>query len=483
MDVNVLFLVIAEQCDDIPQKFYKKIFKRSNSVLLQSSKRSIQQNKHDSRIKEELDRVDQVISDKLGVEMANDLFPYASPDVIKMNSVSVFVRKMVRVVHSPNIAVIVTQNQLKMFTGIKGKFEGMYKIQYHKDGNSFVEKHDAEVIYIGRDEYHTKEDESTCRSKRNIDPHKVEGVYSCWLGDMPDDTPLLTLRIPACHNCATGYQQRYDSSTSRLQQFKYIPKVVTDAIGGINSVFKWTQNQVLTIEEQLLAGVRSFDLRVWCEKEQTIFNHGARLIQHDFFETVRNMSKFLQDNPGEFIYVLMKISGPGNHDTAWEKYNQIMTSSIHNVDAGKMVLGDVRGAAITYCLPYTEDIVSYFKTFDGANCTGERNTICRSWKDLEEKYIDCFPLKTEAGKVYVTQLHAQVDYKTVKENEGSGGILTLSSNVNAHLLQWFRKNDGQKSRHMNIIEIDYYKPNFTKVFINVLNKRPHSDGRTSAMVK
>lgn len=83
--------------------------------------------------------------------------------------------------------------------------------------------------------------------------------YSDWMAYLPDNTYLSQVSIPGSHDACTIYGSHYeykDGMPDDRYHFKWLQNVV---FGYMNTT-KIIKAQELSIEEQLAAGVRMFDL-------------------------------------------------------------------------------------------------------------------------------------------------------------------------------------------------------------------------------
>lgn len=96
-----------------------------------------------------------------------------------------------------------------------------------------------------------------------------------WLSKIPDDAALQTLHIPGTHNSAAHYEPL--PGTAKCQN--------------------------LSIAEQLLAGVRFFDIRCRHQNDRFDLYHGLVEQEQTFTELQQTIAKFLESNPGEVLLI------------------------------------------------------------------------------------------------------------------------------------------------------------------------------------
>lgn len=294
---------------------------------------------------------------------------------------------------------------------------------------------------------------------------QIEGSYCCWLKDVDSSITLQRLKVPQAHDAATGYMRYTDRKTWGLKKTRFVPGWIRRNVNRSETAFNWTQTQDLTIEELLVAGVRSFDLRIWVpETGEPHFHHGAMLIFQPFYATLQNMISFLEAHTSEFLYVLLIMSGPGDYMSVYSRYRDMCGDRFRTENnAARLTLGDVRGTMLTYSNHFDPEMISYYKTFETADCTGSRNRIVHDWEEMKMYYLKCFPRSEAKDQVFVTQLHTQVDVTTIK-NSGDGGLQKHTLRFNKQLMPWLK---NQAKRNMNIVEMDFYRPAYTKVFVDL----------------
>ena len=327
--------------------------------------------------------------------------------------------------------------------------------------------------------------------------------YCCWLSNILDGTLLHSLRIPQSHNSATGEMIVSDRSTwdlantrleEELQGIHF--QISVDRDTRIRTAGKWSKTQDLTLYEQLISGVRSFDIRVYVPRDgsEPYHHHGTVMMKSStLVGTMRLFHKFLQDHSSEFINVILVFTTNGTGYQTNDEYtmsdrvrlNSIITNIqrafvdrdgshqyiMGNDSVAQMTLGEVRGKIIFYTDPiisHTEQIISYYETYENDTAT-ETTVICRNWSDIEKLYIPCFPILGDEDLMHVQQIHTQVDKKTIQDYRYMG-LRTLSIITNGHVIQWLY--NRKPSDAMNIIEMDFFTPSFMDAFIHL--NRHHS---------
>jgi 1-phosphatidylinositol phosphodiesterase len=140
-------------------------------------------------------------------------------------------------------------------------------------------RHQLTAIYVPSDSY------LSILSSSNLDS---------WMHDLKDSTPISALSIPGTHNSPTHYK----------------------ALVSVRC-------QAVSPRDQLLNGVRFFDIRVQPEsptdpsKDGLILVHGVfpiSLTGNKYFRDLCNeVHKFLDEHPSETVILSLKREGPGEH--------------------------------------------------------------------------------------------------------------------------------------------------------------------------
>jgi hypothetical protein len=485
---KVLFVTRGEGCASLPgaQKlqWFKRVHKRNDDkgILIKSSDTVISTEKMEDFVHIALENVEQVFSDssETNTSTAQSFFPHISPDVIRFQDKKKFHLKLKNAVYSDVVAAIVSPNQLTMLTGIVDTaYFAIHAVEYRVTNNELQSLKSDIVSHGTVSDYNTISDLAKCNIDEDIKHYKrmVIGTYSNWLDLIRDDVKLHKLRILQSHDTSTGFMNFYDRTTWQLVDMKFLPNFFGNIINRSETVAKWSITQTMTVVEQLAAGVRSFDLRVFTQKNKEIFmHHGAIIIKVNFFDILQTLLTFLSEHPNEFLYILLKISGDGNMDDVWEKFVDMTHDRLilpNCRDAHSLTVGEVRGKMLAWSAESkftgtNNDVISYYKTFDQPGCKGDMNKITKTWNEFEETYMPCFPLKKDRETLFVFQLHTQVDIQQIKDQNGAGAIQAGSRRFNSKAMNWLQNIDNDRT--LNIIEMDYVKSSFIKPFIWNLNK-------------
>lgn len=166
--------------------------------------------------------------------------------------------------------------------------------------------------------------------------------YSDWMAYLPDNTYLSQVSIPGSHDACTIYGSHYeykDGMPDDRYHFKWLQNVV---FGYMNTT-KIIKAQELSIEEQLAAGVRMFDLRPSSSSSSVRdlpIHHGIaplgdptlggyapgssgrqELSPFMLSHLLDRFVRFLDEHPGETVLVHMKYENTSTsaNKTGWDK--------------------------------------------------------------------------------------------------------------------------------------------------------------------
>lgn len=145
-----------------------------------------------------------------------------------------------------------------------------------------------------------------------------------WMQRLPDNAYLDQLSIPGTHDSATGNGTTLDS---------------------------FAQTQELTVSEQFGAGIRAFDLRPSVDGNDLKIYHGVVATKLSFSEAMGELCRLLDENPSEFVVVIMRHED--DHESAEEKalWNGLMAQYLASSDLSdrlvkfnrNLTVGDMRG--------------------------------------------------------------------------------------------------------------------------------------------
>ncbi|WP_417641671.1 phosphatidylinositol-specific phospholipase C domain-containing protein [Enterobacter kobei] len=129
------------------------------------------------------------------------------------------------------------------------------------------------------------------------DASNMDYSQTDWMAALSDSTPVWQLSIPGTHDSGSRY--------------------------GGDSV----ANQVMTIEEQLRAGIRYLDVRVR-HIDNAFAIHHSFVYQHlNFDDVMKQATQFLRSHPQEFIFMRVRdeYKGANNTRTAQETFGEYVT--------------------------------------------------------------------------------------------------------------------------------------------------------------
>lgn len=202
------------------------------------------------------------------------------------------------------------------------------------------------------------------------DAQQVTTDCSDWMSHLPDNAYLSQLSIPGSHDACTIYGSHYEQKAGMpgdRYHFKWLQNVL---FGYINTT-KMIKAQELSIEEQLAAGVRMFDLRP-SSSSPTVGDlpicHGIaplgdptlggytpavsgrqELSPFMLSHLLDRFVKFLGEHPGETLLVHMKYENTGTsaNKAGWDKSVVSLINSHCNGRIAdfepRMTLADARG--------------------------------------------------------------------------------------------------------------------------------------------
>lgn len=178
---------------------------------------------------------------------------------------------------------------------------------------------------------------------------------NAWMKGLSDETPVCQLTIPATHDSGA-------------------------LLGG-----EALQTQDITIQEQLEAGVRGFDIRLQACKNGKLGVYHSVQFQEIYWETdvLPTFIEFLKKNPSEMLFVSVKKEGGDS-----ESYHRLAAASLNAPLLAPYVLKDFKndltlGEARGKILFMHRDRI--LKEYPGAQCYGwDDNTTCRvTLKDMK----------------------------------------------------------------------------------------------------
>jgi hypothetical protein len=507
--MDVFYITTGETCLDILQDTQHPWWKRkwqkvsgkdakSSTLLIPSSSKVVGVETHESHLRKQLQHVGQVIVLNRSIaatKTAKLVFPSHKADKINATNKMDFYHKLGQVVTSHTVAVVLTPEMLSRFTTFHSpQYFTIVKEECtidHITGD--VIPSEDEMISMGSSRYHDNKDEEYCLQasrksmKQLVGDEMVEFktadatlVSTCdskgckWMKLISGSTLLKDIAIPQAHDSATGYFRFADRTSWRLELPVNAPKVMTSAATRIKAIKDWSKTQDLSCEQQLTSGVRCFDMRVFVTCTETIFHHGAVVMNHSFWETLANFIVFQEKHKSETVILILVVSGNGDHENFFGRlmYEIDGTGFVVGGDAS-LTLEECRGKFVLFTEPVSHNlaqITSDYKIFNQPKCKGERTEIVRTFEDFTRDYLPCFPLAKDAGNVHVMQCHTQVDLKTIAKEKN---IRTSAAKFNSKFISYMKSMKG-RARKWNIIELDFFRPSFMRVF-DSLNEKHLSD--------
>lgn len=145
-----------------------------------------------------------------------------------------------------------------------------------------------------------------------------------WMERLPDNAYLDQISIPGTHDSATGNGTTLDS---------------------------FARTQELNVSEQFGAGIRAFDLRPSVDGNDLKIYHGVVPTELSFSEAIGELCRLLDENPSEFVVVLMRHED--DHENAEEKalWSGLMSEYLASPELSdrlvrfnrNLTVGDMRG--------------------------------------------------------------------------------------------------------------------------------------------
>ncbi|WP_295935465.1 fimbrillin family protein [uncultured Alistipes sp.] len=193
---------------------------------------------------------------------------------------------------------------------------------------------------------------------------------SDWMKFLPDNVYLSQVSMPGSHDACTMFGSHYEYK-SGMPDERYHYKFLQDVVFGFMNTTKIIKAQELSIEEQLAAGVRMFDLRPsspGSSVSDLAIHHGVAQLgdpslggytpggtDRQPFQPFRlshmlnRFVDFLEKHPGETVLVHMKYENTSTslNKTGWDKsivsYIKQCCNGRIATFSPKMTLADARG--------------------------------------------------------------------------------------------------------------------------------------------
>jgi hypothetical protein len=155
----------------------------------------------------------------------------------------------------------------------------------------------------------------------------IKDATKDWMKGVPDSTLVKNLSLPGTHDSAARF-------------------------GGAAA-----QAQTWTIDDQLAAGIRYFDIRTRTMQNALAIHHGDFYQNQNFGDVMKTVTDFLRDHPSEVVVIRVKkdedTPGPGTTEgddktpstfkTHWNAEMKRYSSYVAGGDTGDASLGQMRG--------------------------------------------------------------------------------------------------------------------------------------------
>jgi len=294
--------------------------------------------------------------------------------------------------------------------------------------------------------------ESKKRGKRNmmyIAPLKASG--SKWMERLPDDRTVSRVSLPGTH----------DAGTASLPE------------GQLTSM-SHTQN--FTVSEQLLDGIRAFDIRL---KKNMKYGH-TLTCRDGFDESMVDIEKFLKDNPSEFIVAMIGSDEGGkwsdemktNYSNLINKYKNLF---VEHFDATTKV-GDVRGKILVIrrqegcpfgkLLKFADNAIFDYDCFKVEDVYKEHKTY-KKIKLVEQHLRDAYE-NDDPTKWYITFNSIAWDPRHHKPYYSAWGAVNVRKPMNKSLRELIEE---KAYNNFGMVFLDFYndhgdKPQLVESIIN-----------------
>ncbi|KAL3318621.1 hypothetical protein Ciccas_002711 [Cichlidogyrus casuarinus] len=147
-----------------------------------------------------------------------------------------------------------------------------------------------------------------------------------WMTMLPlelKESPLTDVAIPGSHDSFSYCINRMCAMPSEEDEsgcFKFIPKVVSN----------WSKTQMASFEQQLLAGIRYFDLRVRRDSRDNLFYFVHVQYSGLVRDQLSQMLQFLKNNPEEVIILDFNHIYGFNCDQDYRQFYKLVTILFHD---------------------------------------------------------------------------------------------------------------------------------------------------------
>ena len=249
-----------------------------------------------------------------------------------------------------------------------------------------------------------------------------------WMSKLDDNLRISKITLPGTHDSCANYDFLGLSSTSATQD--------------------------LTLSEQLKAGVRCFDIRIYDDNGTYKIHHGPQYMHMTLDDVVSVCSTFLKNNPSEYLVLLFQGEYKTEGISVAPIIDELAKSDTQlfwqGTDANSAVLSQVRGKIIpglryrdknrTACLDES--------TYLERGCRFKTQSPQDSWKEIKALLETA---KEEAVSPYPRSVFTSTYF------EGQFGIPNVrisSSYINGKLLEYL-KNYMNTDSNFGIIATDH----------------------------
>ncbi len=293
-----------------------------------------------------------------------------------------------------------------------------------------------------------------------------------WMSALPDDRTLAQLTIPGTHDSGTGEMHLTPVAAKNVPSICYdklcVPKTaIADVIGTNKNIGALVEAQYWTIEQQLNAGIRFFDIRIanypgggagfalW---------HGVWPVPLGDFDrdAMAAVNTFLAAHPKEAVFMSVKNDDTVNKSAFVGSVVQSAANHFLLNASPSTKLKDMRGhvvffnrldsssGGIYWSSGFMQEEDQYQNPF---SCSGGK---CDSGEGAKTGYItaalNAARSDTSGNNIHVIFASAQMDI----ENEPTGlDIVPNAKNQNGVLNSLFRGGGGTKPCSGAIFPMDY----------------------------
>lgn len=262
----------------------------------------------------------------------------------------------------------------------------------------------AELIQDQNQSYSNQADSALSETVQPASLRNANIDRSSWMGLLSDHKTICDLSIPAAH----------DAGASKSGGFMFI-----------------TQNS--SLKDQLLSGVRGFDIRLkaYANKELAVYHSIANQYTDFKRDVLDMMTEYLANHPTEFI--LLHVKREGNPTSGTKDYNDLIKEIINNhpererfttLDSPRQTVGSLRGKLVIVLRNHVPDF-SAFSSFHSWDDNATFDTYLSSDRSsLSIRVEDQYVVK---GVSDSPKWDAVVKHMRASRNAGSSLYITFLS--------------------------------------------------------